>query len=374
MRKIKVILTVIALCFMVLGCSSPVKAESFTSTQLLTAKSTVNVRAENTTKSAKLGTLKKGTSVEVIGKTTNNWYVINFNNKTGYVLSKYLISNTSVTSVYTPNPLYIETVHEEEIKAEGIKNKYTFLYLTDNHLVVKSDSDSTEVQAESNKLIGFTNSSGINSIDAFPYWIEYANNKNVNALLMGGDMLSYPTRSGIDFMKQQLATLKTPYLYTLGNHDWSFSFDYHSQYSKDEYKPLYNDFTSVLEYDDLIVLTIDNSSNQVEQNSLDTFQYYFNKNKPMILVMHVPLMTDSVSEQSKKDWGSNLSIGGDGIVPNDVTSRFLNLLYAENSPVICVLSGHTHFYNKSTLPKEITQIVGDDGYGGSGLLLTVSPK
>ncbi len=280
-------------------------------------------------------------------------------------------SSSKSTTISSHN--CIKTIYEERIKVDGLKNQYSFLFITDTHIVVKNKADSLAVKKYADSLVGFTNRPGIQSVNAFPFWIKYANKVGVNAFIMGGDMLAYPSTSGVEFLTRHLLRLKSPYVFTIGNHDWSYPWEYFSSKGYNDYKPLYNSYNSVLEFDDLIILAIDDSTDQVDPSSLDVFKSYYKKAKPIILVMHVPISTDSVAEKSIADWGTNISIGDNGKTPNETTTAFLNLLYAKESPVVCILSGHTHAYDKSILANGIVQIVGDDGFGGNGLLLHVSP-
>lgn len=269
------------------------------------------------------------------------------------------------------NENYITNIKLEEVETEGLKKDYNFLFLTDTHLVIKDENDTVKEQEYEDSLTSFTNKNGIKSEDAFPYWIEYANNIEIDALLMGGDIISYPTEGGVDFLKDNFLNLDVPYIYTIGNHDWTFPDEYFTNY---EYLDMLSNLTShyVLEYDDLIVFTIDTSTDQITKESLDLFKEKYNSGKKIIVLLHVPISTGVVSEQSKIDWGRNIAMGEDGINPNNLTAEFLALINAKESPVICVLGGHLHFYNRSLLSNGTTvQIVGDDGYGGNALLIKI---
>ena len=67
-----------------------------TITQYVTA-TTLNVRSGAGTSYSVLGSLSKGTKVEVIS-TTNGWSKIKYNGSTGYVSSKYLSSSSTASS------------------------------------------------------------------------------------------------------------------------------------------------------------------------------------------------------------------------------------------------------------------------------------
>ena len=70
-----------------------------TITQYVTA-TTLNVRSGAGTSYPVLGSLSKGTKVEVIS-TTNGWSKISYNGSTGYVSSQYLSDNTTSTNTTT---------------------------------------------------------------------------------------------------------------------------------------------------------------------------------------------------------------------------------------------------------------------------------
>jgi predicted MPP superfamily phosphohydrolase len=260
-------------------------------------------------------------------------------------------------------------VKEEEIMVEGINHDYTFFFLTDTHIVVKDESD-TEVEKEyANSLTAFVNANGIASVNAFPFWIEYANDLECDAMLMGGDMISYPTEAGVSYFDENISKLKIPYVYTIGNHDWTFPWEYFTNPAYLEMiEPLSE--AQVLEYEDLIVFAVDDSTDQISEESLDLFKEYYEVGKPIVLLLHVPVSTESIAEKSNIDWKRNIAIGGSGITPNALTAEFLTLLEAEDSPVVCVLGGHVHFYDRSTLSNGFTvQIVGDDAFSGSGTVI-----
>ncbi len=272
---------------------------------------------------------------------------------------------------FQPNDTYIVRVDEETIVNKDIKNEYSFLFLTDTHLVVESEDDTTEEKDFEKTLFGFTNINGIRSEEAFPYWVEYANQMKVDGVLLGGDILSYPTVGGVAFLGDHLNNLNCPYVYTFGNHDWSFPWEY---LSDEKYKEMLSTISEnqVLEYEDMIILALDDSADQLTEESLNLFKKYYDSGKKLILVMHVPISTPSVSEHSKIDWKRNISIGGDGITPNEMSNEFIHMVEAEDSPVICILDGHVHFYDRSVLGNDVTvQIVGDEGYGGYGILLRI---
>lgn len=59
-------------------------------TGTVTPSDGLNVRSAPSVSGVKFGTLSKGTKVTIMGKTSNNWYMISFNNGIGYVSGAYV--------------------------------------------------------------------------------------------------------------------------------------------------------------------------------------------------------------------------------------------------------------------------------------------
>lgn len=80
-------------------------------------------------------------------------------------------------------------VIEETIVIEGIDKEYTLLFVTDTHVVIP-DPEASEQQAENEiqRVQIFINAEGIPSAEQFPEWIQYANEVQVDAVLLGGDI------------------------------------------------------------------------------------------------------------------------------------------------------------------------------------------
>ena len=273
----------------------------------------------------------------------------------------------------------------ETIDIEGVDSEYNFLFLTDTHMIIPSGDDTQQIKNNAApRLLAFKNSEGISSSDQFPYWINYANKNKMDAMLFGGDIIDYPSEANISYFEKQLSRLKVPYLYTLGNHDWTYPWDYMTEYSKNNYIPMLSEFTTensaihTMEFDEFIIVAMDNSTTQFHPDALDTFKSILSEDKPVIVLFHVPVLTQSVLGRAKEIRGEDKQIvlgGGNwgGIYPNEISQEIMDLLVCENSPVELVLAGHVHFYDKDYVYGEepVLQIVGDAGYMGSAIHLTI---
>lgn len=276
-----------------------------------------------------------------------------------------------------------KNVIEEELVLPGLEEEYDLLFLTDTHAVIRDEKDSAQI-AENGKIRyeEFMGEDGVPSDERFSDWLNYANEEQVDAVLLGGDIIDYPSQPGIEYLDEQLGKLDMPYLYTMGNHDWTYPWEYMTETAEEEYRPLLETYMSgnadihTWETEELLVIAVDNSSGQVEEETVDAYEELLDTDKPVIVMVHVPLMTQSVLTKAKEEWDSPVVLGAGnygGIYPNEYSEEFVELTTAEDSPVELVLAGHVHFYDRGYISgdKDVLQIVGDAGFEGSAVRLHI---
>lgn len=276
------------------------------------------------------------------------------------------------------------SVTQKTIAIPGLSKEYTFLYLSDTHVIQLDGSESEQITDNAlPRMPLFVDKNNISSAERFPEWIDYANVSAVDMMLFGGDIIDFPSDANLNLLKENISNLNMPYIYTLGNHDWTYPWDYMTPEGRAAYRPLFHAFTkdnpaaSVTEYEELVILSVDNSSNQIDPEALSVVDEALALEKPTIVIAHVPFSTDSLLEKAKNVWKSPVSIGmadKGGIFPDANTLAFQEKILAEDSPVICVLSGHVHFADTSMLNDNVTQIIAGAGYNGEGILLHLVPS
>ena len=274
----------------------------------------------------------------------------------------------------------------EEILLDGFQGEYDILFLTDCHVVIQDDSDSPQVaELGAQRAREFQNDEGVDSARQFSAWIDYANEQKVDAVFLGGDVIDYPSEGCLDFLREQLQRLETPYLYTLGNHDWTYPWEYMTEECEEEYLPAlapYMDGDVAIhtwETEDLLAIAVDDSPGQVNPKAMERYEALLDTDKTVVVLTHVPFLTQSVLARAREEWDSGVVIGGGnygGIYENEDSERFVRLTTAQDSPVALVLAGHVHFFDKDYIDgdKEILQIVGDDGYHGNATLLHIAGR
>jgi predicted MPP superfamily phosphohydrolase len=275
---------------------------------------------------------------------------------------------------------FIQKVYQEKISIPNLKKTYKFLYIADTHVIVKTRDDLGELFGNTDKRIdSFRNIKGKSSKEQFPIWIQFANENNVDALLMGGDIIDYFSDENINYIKENLFDLKAPYLYTMGNHDSCIPWDNLKNVSNN--KNLLSLFrkedteVQVLDCGEFNIVSVNDSSGKISEKALSEFKEIYNIRKPIILILHIPLCTQS-TEMLKEDtinhWKQSILLGDNCSYSLDNnTKEFINIVTDNNSRVAAILAGHLHFYHKDLLNSKTVQLVSDISSRGNGMMVTI---
>lgn len=286
-------------------------------------------------------------------------------------------------------------VLEETVILEGLEKEYELLFITDSHVVVRDEHAADHGDGVVGEKAGdavsayaleryplFRNGAGINSKTQFEVCINYANERRVDGVLFGGDIIDSPSEANLTWLAERLGQLEMPYLYVPGNHDWTYPWEYMTEAGRRDLLPRLESFTqgnteiNSLDFGDFCVVGINDSTSQVSGSVFAEFESLYARGKPLIVMAHVPFLTRSVLEHAREVWPCPVVIGGGnygGIYPNENSDRFVGMLTAADSPVELVLAGHVHFYDKDVIAgeKNVLQLTGAAGYEGSAILLRI---
>ena len=128
---------------------------------------------------------------------------------------------------------------------------------------------------------------------------------------------------------------------------------------------------------------MDDQNNQVSEAALKALENIYDSGKTILLISHVPiepLEDNGLWEESIEVWGgsgegrSRVLLGSRSCVPNKITKKFLALVYAEQSPIKLILSGHVHFYHDGALTKNTRQIVTGAGFNREMVKVILVPE
>lgn len=282
-------------------------------------------------------------------------------------------------------------VPEEVVAIEGLTESYEFLFLTDSHVIVPGENDTEQIaENAAPRYELFQSYEGLPAAQQFQEWMEYAEAVRPDGVLLGGDIIDYPSETNVEYLGEQLEKLtaaEIPYLYTLGNHDWTYPWEYMTEAGREAYLPMLAPYMQgegairTFDYGEFLIAAIDNSGNQISEETLAEYTELLQENRPIIVLLHVPLATTSVLERAEEVWGEGVGVvlgaqDQGGIEPTETSKKFIELTTAADSPVELVLAGHVHFHERDYIEgeKKVLQIVGEAGYKGAALRLIIKGK
>lgn len=267
----------------------------------------------------------------------------------------------------------LETIDLKEDRIEldlpEITEEYELLFISDMHIQALDDMVSEEnVATVKDRYYNlFHTDKQLHSADNWMILSSALDYYEADGIVFGGDMMDFVSQTNIDLLKKGLSKLDTPYMYLRADHDlgtWysGFTLDAEDAYNMhaqvNTYEGVY-----VMEYSDFYVLGWNNSTDRMTEAGLQVAKDIWDDGKPIVLATHVPLnsiVDNSLYEASvsvdpqgrSKLWGMNCLY-----YPEGSTLEFLGMVYAEDSPVAAVLSGHLHFKHTVQLTEGITEYV-----------------
>ena len=306
--------------------------------------------------------------------------------ETVYVKSIQLASTKAEVLEITGKQLV--TPSTATVTIPGLSRDYTLLQVSDLHSSAYSTEEAKAMNAQRRSYIAGRRNAFTDGFmfaeERMPYMFGYANEINADLLMLTGDIIDFPSELNIELMAQNIAALKTPALFSLGNHDWCYADDYLSAAAAAEFIPKLNalsagepandPYVKYVDFGEFMVVQVDNSTDSVSASTVDKFLELCALGKPIILMLHVPLHVDSMVADCTKVWGKDLGMGGDTGVcawSPDVQRFYAAVAEDENTPVVAVFAGHVHFNHEDVLPNGVMQYVTSTAYTGECRVITV---
>ena len=261
----------------------------------------------------------------------------------------------------------IEEIKQVELIIPGLKNSYRFIQISDSHLVLCDDRDSKRHQEIANWRVDTFKHREITSTERFDAIIEmiHKDPEKYDGVLFTGDIIDFPTKANIEYMKNAISGLPIPYVYTLGNHDWSYLDidEYHSEYSKNELRPQFAEFTCgntavhKKKIGEICFIAVDNGEDIYEADTLRQFSELISGEENVIVLQHAPLYSEELHQPTEAKWHKDLCLGEKALNKDGSAEAFRKMITADGSPVKAVICGHLHFGHLDMLDGKVPQYV-----------------
>lgn len=260
-------------------------------------------------------------------------------------------------------------IHNHIIKVKGIKKKIIY-HFSDTHLSLYDKLSDKEEIKKAKKLTSFWESHRISFAENHnePYGnlqkssakthfeniIESV--KDADAVITAGDLMEYVNEANIRFIESQFKKLTSPFIGVCGNHENCE--DIPEGYIISAIK----NSVQITDLGDMFIFAIDNSERIITREQIDTLLSLLNKNKHILIVMHVPIKTNG-NEKALTECGEYFQLNYNGADKNNL--EFIDIIKENSEKIIAVLAGHLHFKNTSEITSGVTQYVSSQGITGN---------
>ena len=195
------------------------------------------------------------------------------------------------------------------ISLTGLPAPVTVLQIADTHISCDNESDREYEQysARMNRAFlerkHYKTGEPTTTMACFKEMMEMAKQENVDLIALVGDIVNYPSATAVEFVRSAVEVAGIPHIYTAGNHDWHYegmkgsSDELRKEWCEKRLKPLYtgsNLFYSSDIVGGINMVTIDNSTYQVNEEQLTFFRDQLKKAEPVALFVHIPLHMQSM--------------------------------------------------------------------------------
>lgn len=242
-------------------------------------------------------------------------------------------------------------VIQEKIYVENLDRDYVFWHVSDMHINYVEDESLIPFYAKKNR--DWTpKKDGFNPLYALDFMIQKANERGLDALVLAGDLVDFCNQTSIDYVCDRLKDLKCEKIVALGNHEGSLG---DPVITTRAFYPLYMELTCqkpdcrIVDYGKFMFVTLDDSDLKIIPEQIDFLKKLKEYNKPVILVTHIPLITEGLEPSCMKIWGTTFMLGTHD--DTDLTKEAVSIIKSDDSPIVAVLAGHLHYENTSEFKK-----------------------
>ena len=274
-----------------------------------------------------------------------------------------------------------EYTNEVVIEIPGVGREYDFFVLNDTHFFIGDDEVDMDYNALVCERINQFSLDGVPAAQNFEKWISELDTRHLDGIILNGDIIDQLSFANLDHVRKCMEGVNIPWMYLQSDHDLACDWT----------NPSEEDFTNIadiqekmnlnegiyfFEEDEFVILGLNYSWMSISEETLSKIKDVWALGKPIILISHVPfeqkdsLELSDISKELKN--GQSLLWGYDDYYyPNEYMAEFMNMIYAEDSPIVAVISAHLHTAYEGMLDEKTPVYILDTGYGGTKTLLRI---
>ncbi len=287
-----------------------------------------------------------------------------------------------------PEVIYSSTGPNINIYSSAVSDTVRLMVFADTHLWM-SDEREEPYREYSARMAGayhsvkhFQTGAPTTPEESFVATIRLAQQRGVDAIAMLGDIVSYPSERGVEWVGEVLDTVAIPCYYTSGNHDWHYegmegsSESLREKWRGERLMSLFGDNDPdaySVEVKGVRRLLVDDSNYKITPEQRDAVAAEVKSGKPFILMHHIPLYAPSRSVSfgiGHPEWGAATD-GGYKVERREqwpaeghteVDYEFYDL--ATTAPnLLASIAGHVHSYGVDIIHGRPHYTVGANAQG-----------
>lgn len=296
-----------------------------------------------------------------------------------------------------PEPIYSATGPNIRIYSPAVSDTVRLMIISDTHLWM-SDEREEPFREYSARMAGayhsvkhFQTGAPTTPEASFVETVRLAERSGVDAIALLGDIVSFPSERGVEWVQEVLDTVDIPYYYTCGNHDWHYegmqgsSRELRQHWRTERLLPLFggNDPDAyTVEVKGVRLFFVDDSNYVIEPKQLEAATAEAKSGKPFLLLHHIPFYAPSRSVSygiGHPDWGAatdkNYKIERREQWPaeghTEVDYAFYDVVTSAPN-LLASIAGHVHSFGTDLIHGRPHYTVGANAQGGY-YLVTIMP-
>lgn len=233
------------------------------------------------------------------------------------------------------------------LRLPGLTRDYTFFHTSDCHIHY-ARPDATDEEREAARVqTKRWSPAGILPVDAFDEVLKLADEQMADGLFLCGDVANYYVADTIEYIRSRLRRVSTEIMYVCGNHEGLIPGQ--NRNLRDAY-PDYEDMMYhspagwARDFGEFLIVGMDNGDRKITQEQIDFLKAQIDKAKPILLLMHIPMITDSIIDPVKAEHGENGPAYFLFGKPDDteLSRQFCEIVKRPDNNIAAVFAGHIH--------------------------------
>ena len=207
-----------------------------------------------------------------------------------------------------PEVTYSSTIPNINIHSEMVADTVRLMVLSDTHLWMSDEREepyrefSARMAGAYHSVKHFQSGAQTTPEESFLSTIRIAQQRGADAIAMLGDMVSFPSERGVEWIQQVLDTVSIPYYYTSGNHDWHYEgmegsrSDLRERWREERLSALFQGYDMeayAVDVKGVRLLLVDDSTYEVTPHQMDVAAAQIKSGKPFIVLHHIPFYAPS---------------------------------------------------------------------------------